>query len=228
MDHALSPDQKQQKAAWLNAAAKVSGAGLSFLLYIILARTMEPAQFADVVLLLTWLAIATALSSLSMPLIIVRFVVEYLATNRADLAGGVLRFAATLALGFSLLLAAIAATALYFGPFELPREMPASALIACALLIPSVFILVLSGFLQSQKRVVTAEVISNLLRSILMISGILALWFMHDSQLSSSTVLMVYFAATAIATLICLAYSYSAWPREMSNSKPIAFGFIHP
>jgi len=79
-------------AGIFNIVARLSGAGLAFLLTIMLARTMEPSGFAQVSVMLAWLAVATALGGLSMPLVVVRFVGDYVAQGRPDLARGVLLF----------------------------------------------------------------------------------------------------------------------------------------
>jgi len=95
IDHRVTTSLSQanaaprQSAAWLNIAAKVGGAGFSFLLYIVLARTMTPEGLADFAVVFALLNILTAVGCLSSPLVLMRFVPASLASGHPGLARGV-------------------------------------------------------------------------------------------------------------------------------------------
>jgi O-antigen/teichoic acid export membrane protein len=210
----------RQSAAWMNVAAKFVGAGTSFVLYIVLARTMTPEAFADVAIVLAWLAIASTVACFSAPLVLVRYVPDNLVQGRAGLARGVVQvvFAATAA--FSLGIGAIAAIAVLGGIVVFPRDLPRSALIASALLLPSVLLLDLAGLLTGLKRAAIAELLINVLRPALMVACLAALWYLGRPPLPASTVLMVYLIASVIMLVASAAYALSILPRELVQARP--------
>ena len=197
--------------AWLNAAAKLSGAGLALLLYLVLARVMEPEAFAVVALVLTWQAVATALSSLSMPLVVVRFVSEYLAENRVACAKGALLFGLFTSGLWSLVLAGGVAAALLGGLLPVAPEAGASILIGCALLVVGVATLVWAGYLQSRKQVVAAELLSNVLRTALALGLVLLLAVREDGPLSAAGALAAYLGASVAALVAVVLWARRFW-----------------
>lgn len=210
----------RQSAAWLNVIAKVSGAGFWFLLYLVLARTLEPQAFADVAVVLAWLAIAMAVGCLSTPLVMVRFVSDHLASGRYDLAKGVIQFSVVLTLAFASAIAILALLAIATGTLGLPRDLSRSAIVGAVLLPPSVFLLNLSGLLIAVKRAASAELLSNLLRPALVVGCVGALWFMQKNHLSAPAVLTIYLMATFVSLLVCVLFVFRTLPLNLIRAKP--------
>jgi len=210
----------RQRTAWLNVAAKIAGAGISFVLYIVLARIMTPEAFADVAVILAWLAIASALACFSAPLVLLRFVPDYLATGRANLARGVVQFSIVATTAFAAALGGLAAAAVLSGAIGQPRDLSQSTLVGAALLLPSVLLANVLGLFVSLKRPATAEMLVNVLRSALMLAGLWVVWFVVRPPIPAPTVVAIYLAASVTTMLACLAYAVAILPREMALARP--------
>ena len=202
------PPGWRRHAGLINVAAKLSGAAFAFLLNILLARSMEPTGFAHVSLTLAWLAMATALGSISMPLVVVRFVGESLASDRPDLARGVLIFGFGSALLTSLLLMAAAWVVLQLGWIEPTASSIPLVKIGLALLLPNVLVSVLAGSLQALHHALLAEVLSSMLRTVLMLLGLAALWPAAVTSVAPAFVMDLYFAVSVLLLLIAPALTY--------------------
>jgi O-antigen/teichoic acid export membrane protein len=209
-----------QRTAWLNSGAKLGGTGLSFLLYLVLTRTMTPEAFGDFAVVFAWLAVASSLACFSTPLVLVRFIPENLALGHAGLARGVAQFSFAMTTAISAVLAGLAAAAVLSGLFALPRDLGDSALVAAALLVPSVLLLNLAGFLAGLKRVVASELLVNVTRPALMLATLSALWAAHRAPFSTPTVLFAYLVASLVILLACVGYSLATVPPEIARATP--------
>ena len=169
------------RAAVFNMGARLCGAALGFVLAVALARSMEPAGFAQVSAVFAWLAVATVLGCLGMPLVAVRFIGENLAVGRHDLARGVVVFALGASAGASALLVGIAWGVLHAGWFPLTPQSLRVADLGLALVLPNVLLTVVAGVLQALNHAVLAEVLSSVLRSLMMIIGLAWIWS-RDAQ----------------------------------------------
>jgi O-antigen/teichoic acid export membrane protein len=204
-------------ASWLNAIAKVGGTGLSFVLFVVMARTMTPVAFADLSVALAWLALATALAGLSLPLVLVRFVAAEMAEGRYALARGVLLYSLGLSTSCSLGLGILVLAGAGLGWLRLPRELNDCIPVGVLLLVTGVALQVLTGFLQGVKRVVAAEILSNSIRPVLMLAALVTYWSSTGSSLSTLVVLKLYLAASCAVVLACGAYCYAVWPAALRS-----------
>lgn len=204
----------------MNIVAKGGGAALSFLLYVVLARAMTPEGFADVALVLAWLAIATSLAGASAPLVLVRHVPESMAQGRADLTRGVIRFSflstGAIAAGVSV----IAAGAIFSGLVGIKGESAASALFGAALLLPSVLLLDLAGLLTGLKRAAMAELLVNVARPFFTIAALAVFWAFQPPPTTSPTVVATYLGASLVMAMVTLAYTRSVVPLEVRHAPP--------
>ena len=220
MSHA-SASAESRGAAWLGAAAaKVAGALLSFLLLLALARTMSREAFAHVAVVLAWVAIATAGAGLNLPMTVLRFVTAGLAQGRADLARGMLRFATAVTLVCSLTLAATVAVIAGLDVVSLPGDLARSAVLGGALVVASVALTVGAAFLQALKRVVAAEIFTNVLRTSLML-GAIGVWsWWSGTSLSAPRVVAAYLATTTAALAATIAYARLVSPEALRRASP--------
>ena len=210
----------RQAAAWLNVAAKAGGAAVSFLLYIVLARTMTPEGFADVAVIFAWLAIVANFACFSAPFVLVRFVPDYLSGGEAGLARGVVQFTLAATTVASAAIAGLAALAVLSGAFTPARDLERSVLVAAALLLPTVLLLDLAGLLMALKRAAVAELLTNVIRPLLMVVAAALLWHLQSPPLPAPTVLAAYLAASLVMVLACAAYAYSVSPGELVRAPP--------
>jgi O-antigen/teichoic acid export membrane protein len=214
------PAAPPQRAAWLNSSAKIAGTGISFLLYVALARTMTPEGFADFALVFAWLALAASFATFSFPMVLVRYVAEGLSQGRADLARGVTRFSVAVTTGIAVAVSGLAVLVATSGLVNLPRDLERSMLVAAALLVPSVALMNLAGLLTALKRAFVAEFIVNVMRPALLLAALAALWFMRPPPFSTPLVLALYLGASLAMLLVCVAYSLAALPVELTRAKP--------
>jgi O-antigen/teichoic acid export membrane protein len=193
LPHSAKPSLlRRLGSAWLNVAAKLGGTALSFGVYIALARWMSPEGFAEVVVMLTWLGVATAFGSLSMPLVVVRHVAEALTAGRVDAARGTYRFAIGATAGLAIALGSAATLLAALGWLGTTPGRATAVALTAALLLPSVMLTVQSGLLQALKQVVTAELLTNTVRPVLMLLGLGTWWLATRATLSSAIVLGAY------------------------------------
>ena len=202
------------------AVAKVAGALLSFLLLLALARTMSHEAFAHVAVVLAWVAIATAAAGLNLPMTVVRFVTAGLAQGRADLARGVLRFAFSVTLACSMTVAATVAAIVGFDAVALSRDLARSAILGGALVVVSVGLTVGAAFLQALKRVVAAELFTNVLRTVLMLGAIGAWSWWSGRSLSAPHVVAAYLATTSAALAATIGYARLVSPEALRRASP--------
>ena len=209
----------EQRSGWVNAAAKIAGTGLSFLLLAALARSMTPEAFADFAVVFAWVILATVVVGSSLPLLTLRFVAENLARGRADLARGIANFSLAVTTSAAVVVAGVAALLLFTGVVDLPRDLGATGLVAAGLLPPGVALLVLAGILQGLKRVTAAELLSNALRPALALAALGAVVLTHGLPLSTPSVYEIYLAATWATLAACAVFTAWAVPPEMSRAR---------
>lgn len=214
------PSPPGDKLTWHTAAARLASTLASFVLFIVLARVMVPAEFAGVALAWAWLALLMSVASLSMPLVMVRVVPAELAAGRADLARGALRFARLAALAVALVLACAAWAVPWLHPAALGPQALALAPLVAALLLPSVLLTLLTGELQAIKRVLGAEVLINLLRPLLVLAALGLAWQFGWWPLQARPVLLLYLAATLLIVPLAWAHARSGWPQALRSARP--------
>lgn len=212
--------RKQRFVSLLNTAARLSGAGFSFLMLIFLTRNMTPADFADFTLVLAWLAIANTLTAYSMPLLLVRVVAENLATGNSGLARGGWHFALGVTSTFSLLVAVLFFLASTMGLLGIPGRLEEAALVIGLLIPVNTMILVISGLMQGLKQVVAAELLINTSRPILLMLTASLLWQLGSESLRTIQVLELYLGVTLTLGLACLMYLRLYCPPEIWQKKP--------
>lgn len=211
----------QARSAWLNTALKLGSTALSFVLFLALARTMAPEDFASVALGLVWVALGSALVSMSLPAVLVRFLPAQWTQGHVAQAKGLIIFALA---ATALLAALVVMSALGFIAVGLPgvsagqrHYYQATAL----LLLPSVLLLVLTGVLQGLNRVLAAELLANLLRSVLMLALLAGLWWTQRSNLPASRVLAAYLVANGAVLVACAAYAWRVLPPAIRTATPV-------
>jgi len=213
------PARPHAASAWLNVAAKLGGTVLSFALYLALARLLDPRGFADVAVALAWIALGSALCSVSLPLALVRFVPEQLSAGRPDLARGAVQYSIGLTVGIGTATAIIAAVLVGTGTVQLRPELVGTALLSAAILVPTVLLLDLAGLLTGLKRALASELLVNVTRPLILLLLLGGLWLESRAPLGASTVMGAYLAASLVMVPVCVVYCVRALPAEMSRAR---------
>ena len=213
-----SPARPHAASAWLNVTARLGGTVLSFALYLALARLLGPRAFADVAVALAWIAVGSALCSVSLPLALVRFVPEQLSAGRPDLARGVAQFSIALTVALAAATAVVAAVLASTGVVKLRPELVRVALLSAAIVVPSVLLLDFAGLLTALKRALAAELLVNVTRPLLLLVLLGWLWLQSRALLSASTVMAAYLAASLLIVPVCASYCVRGLPTEMSRA----------
>lgn len=209
-----------RRSALLNIAARLCGAALAFVLTVALARSMEPAGFAQISVALAWLAVATVLGCLGMPLAVVRFLGENLAQGRPDRARGALVFSLCASSLAAALLTGVAGVALHAGLGGLTPQALKVADLGLALVLPNVLLTVLAGILQGLNHAVVAETLSSILRSLLMLAGIATLWpGASGPRLAADTVFSLYLWVAVTLLFVAAALAFRVQRRLMPTRE---------
>jgi len=217
-DKARVRQNRMQRDSWMNVLAKGAGVFSSFLLLIVLTRNLSTEDFARVTVILTWLGIATAITSFSMPMIVVRFVAEDMAAKRYSRARGVVQFSVGLTLLASILFGLVAIIAIHFGWLKVPGYTSEWHIVVVALLPVGVLLVVCSGFLQGLKHVVAAELLANTVRPICAISSLTLIW-MIGQQASVSAVIHAYFFASVVSLILISLFAWRVTPTTLARSQ---------
>jgi len=204
---------------WTNAAAKAAGIALSFALLMVLARTMAPAEFAQVAVTLAWAGLGTAIVGFSLPLAVVRLVPEAVSVGRTDHAAGMLRFAAGFTFADSVPVVAIAIGASMSSVLA-PALAPIVRIGAVLLLLNAALQLV-CGMMQSLHRVTTAELAANVLRPLAMLAALgVPFRGMERPPYAAAFVLELYVAATMAAFALCAFVAWRTLPPAVRSAEP--------
>lgn len=214
--------RKAVRGGAINIGVKLGGAGLAFALNILLARTMSVEGFAQVSVAFAWLAVLTIAGTLSMPLLMVRFAGDHLQSGRADLARGVVRFGVLAATGAAVLLTALGAALLAFGPADLAGAARPVAWLVLLLLLPTVMLGLGTGVLQAFQHAVAAEALNSLLRPLLVGATVLAAWAVLGEHVAAHQVLFVHLGVTLFLLAVAAVLAWRAQHGALGRA-PAAF-----
>lgn len=219
----------------INLVAKLSGAGLSFLMLIILARVMTPADFADFSVLLAWIAIGATIACMSMPLTLIRHIAEYLAIGNASAAKGMLIFAFYVSSFVSLVLILLGFAVYTFSDLPISTALEEAIAWIAALLFVSVLLMIITGYLQGLKRVIEAEILINLTRPLLLIVVIVIALQLNIKEIKIFDAVVYYTVVCTLILAVSFIYSIKKTPTDVlqvsANYVPMtwtktALGFL--
>ncbi len=217
---ALKSPRLAPAGPWANVAGRLTGAALAFVLQIVLARTMTQSGFAEVAVILAWVGIATALSTLSMPLVVVRYTAEYLELGRVAHAHGVLRFAAWSTLTAASLLAALGLAGIAAGWVAPGRADRDAMAVGALLLLPMAASALAAGWLQGLKQVLSAELLANVGRLLMVLAGLLVFSGIHDAALPPIVVLALQCGAATLSVAACVLWGWRHRPAGWTTAAP--------
>lgn len=198
--------------------AKVSAAGLAVALHLLLTRSYSQDVYGVYVLVLSMVGLAVIPGRLGMDTASIRFVGVYLAEEDGGMLAGFIRASHWLSLACCL---ALGLLALGLHRLELLPESavdPGSLLVGCALIPAFGLLAVLANLLTSLRWPGLSVSLNEVLRPVLIASGVLAFWLAGFAP-GSRHLLLVNLAATLACCLLLEVFIQRMRP-EISRSEP--------
>lgn len=194
------------------AFVRLSSAAAAFALQLLLARLMNPVEFGSLVVVLTWVGLASSLGSLSMPLVAMRFIADYVACGALGAARAVWRRSLVWVWSGSVTVALLLVAAGTVGGLRLPGVEGLAWMAVGLLVVVGPLLTLAAGQLQGLQRVVTAEVLANLLRTGVVITAAVALLVFARRPPVMVEMLWVHLTATLLLFSVCWAWGRAVRP----------------
>jgi O-antigen/teichoic acid export membrane protein len=211
------------RGAFRTILVAASGAGVSFLVQLALARLLGKDAYGVYLLVLGWLAVAQLVGKLELDTTSVRFVGSYVATQQWGLLRGYLATSRIAVLTASVGVAIAGALVVVLIPDQLAAKHPdygLALLIACPLL-PGVTLLLLDGAaLQGFQQYARSQLPLNLLRPVAFGVTIAALAFWWPGALTAPLAVGANFVGVLLALVLVAAWRSRATPRDVRDAVP--------
>lgn len=199
----------------------VSGAGASFVVQIVLARTMGQPAFGAYALALALMNAVLLIGKLEIDNVGVRFAGAYAAQRRWSLLRGFMRDSRTATLLTSVACSAVSAFIIWWGYDWLWAKhpgLPAALWVACLLLPVTAILVVDAAFLQGFQSYLSSQLAPNLLRPILLGVCIFVWWRTTGTRLAPWAGVTSNLVASFIAMGYATAMLRRATPVEVRDA----------
>jgi O-antigen/teichoic acid export membrane protein len=206
-------------ALWV-FSINVAGTLIAFLVQVLLARMLGPADYGLYLYTLGVFNVVLVVAKADWDHVSLRFLSAYAAQQNRALLRGFLRRSDVIvgiASGFA---AALAACLVWIFRHHLSPSLAAAYLVACALLPITAFLQVKALSLQGLRRVVASQAPLNIVRPSLFAAGVVLAAFVFDLRLTAASALLINLAATAVVLLVSSAYLHRATAKEISGVEP--------
>jgi O-antigen/teichoic acid export membrane protein len=206
--------------AFQSTVVAISGAGVSFAVQLVLARTMGQAAFGAYALTLAFMNAVMLLAKLEIDTTGVRFVGAYAAQRRWGLLRGFIRDSQAATLGLSVVCALISAAVIWYGQDWLAGKhpgLPKAMWVACALLPVTTVLQVDAALLQGFKSYLSSQLAPNLLRPLLLGVIILLAWASSATKLAPSVGVLANLLASVVAMSFALIMLRRVTPVELHH-----------
>jgi O-antigen/teichoic acid export membrane protein len=204
------------------AFVRVSSAAAAFGLQLMLARLMSPTEFGVLVVAMTWIGLASALASLSMPLVAMRFIADYLARGALGAARAIWRYCVAWALVGSVSVALVLLVSGTTGLLQLPGIAGSSWMAVGLLVLVWPLLSTTAGQLQGLQKVITAELLSNLLRTCIVMIGAASLLWLAQRAPRAADLLWIHLGATSLLLVVCWFWGRAIRPPGWADVPPQA------
>ena len=207
-------------AAW-SVGGNAAGMAVSFVVQILLARSLEATNYGVYAYLLAWVNVAAMIGKLEYDTAAVRFVGAYDGQRFDGLLHGFLRHARNTVLRAAVGVALVGVLAAVLFHRHLPEGLGRNAIIISAILVPLTALLLLSSAsLQGFRRVPQSQLPPLLFRPLLFGAGVLLVGPLLGRTLSVGSAVGLNAAATAVALLVSLSLLARAVPASASAATP--------
>lgn len=191
---------------------KIVGAGLAFLMQIVLTRTLGAEQYGVYIYALTWAQLVALVGAFGFPTASVRFVSEYRGQKSYTLLNGFLRFSRRLALILSLALGGAmgAIAAWLYTPSAMLYTFWGAALLPIAQSTLAVRLAEIKGM----QHIVVAYAIDQIVRPVIVIVTVGGVVWL-GKVLVSYEAMGIYVGGTAMSALLAMWVGYKVLPKDL-------------
>jgi len=191
---------------------KIVGAGLTFLMQIVLTRTLGTEQYGIYIYALTWAQLVALVGASGFPTASVRFVSEYQGQQSYALLNGFLRFSRRLALILSLALGgAMGATAAWL---YAPSAVLYTFWVAALLPVVQSTMAVRLAEIRGMQHIVIALTVDKIVRPVIVIVTVGGAVWLGQVILSYEAIGM-YVGGTAISAILAIWIGYKVLPKDL-------------
>lgn len=200
---------------------QVGFAGLSFLNAIILARVLGAEGYGAFANAMAWVSLLTIPATFGFGILLVRDVAIYRSQAKWGLLKGLLRFSDRFVLVFSVTLALVAATAAGW-MFTAPAQELMRHTVWVALLLLPLFALynLREAAIRGLEYVIRARLPGMIIRPVLLLSGMVAIYFIWPDYLSAPVAMAVNVGAGAVALALGVFFLHKLLPTEAKITRP--------
>lgn len=201
--------------------AKVAGAGLTFLLHLLLTRVLGEIQYGDYITALEWMNMAALIGGLGFSTATVRFVAVYLGQAQWGMLRGYRLFSRSRVVYASVTMALV-----FYGgawlvlDFSLGQGLLVTFGIAALLLPVYTSLRALSAELMGLKRVVLALLPLEVLRPGLILLCVLLVLSVDGTLLLASSTMLLNLAVTGLLLILFYFLVRHIWPSAVETHQP--------
>ncbi|HEX4468541.1 MAG TPA: oligosaccharide flippase family protein [Gemmatimonadaceae bacterium] len=208
------------RGALLVFTINVAGTLIAFLVQLLLARTLGPAEYGVYIYTLGIFNIVLLVAKVDWDHVSLRFLSAYTAQQNRGLLRGFLRRSDSIVGLASGVAAALAAIMVWIFRGSVSPSLFAAYLVACALLPITAFLQVKALALQGLRRVVASQAPLSVMRPSLFAAGVILAAFVFDRRLTAASALILNAAATAAVLIVSSRLLSRATKHETSGVAP--------
>jgi O-antigen/teichoic acid export membrane protein len=199
-----------------------TGAGLSLVVHLVLARILGGEEYGRYVFALAWMNMLLLLGKFELDTASVRFVGAYSGTEQWSFLRGFMRRSSQIVGGASFGIALVGALAIFalFGQIE--RGIALSLLAASALLPVTAIAQLKSSVMQGFKQVARAQAPSMVVRPVIFVLGLLGLHYLARIPVSAPVAILLQVGATTVALALTIRFLQGVVPTAVRQA-PEAF-----
>lgn len=221
-------------ATW-SLVINFAGLPISFLLHLLLARTLQAEQYGVYIYAMAWMQIGKLVGSLELNTASIRFVGEYYGREDWPLLRGFLRWSHRVVVGASAFVAVAVAVAVWLYRDAIEASLASTYLAACMLLLPTTLLALKSSVVQGYKKVRRSKAPDQLVRPVLFVLGIACVAYLLGIQLQAADAVLLSTLATCLALALAWVFQKSAEPEELVHAHRVyqsrlwlstSFGFV--
>jgi O-antigen/teichoic acid export membrane protein len=193
---------------------RMAGAGLTFLLHVVLARHLGAEGYGAFAYALAWLPLLAFLGRGGMDKAAIRFPAAYRAGGEWGALRGFLSFSSRLVFGASLAMALLAGLVLYVVSDRLDPGLLWSLVVAAAALPAATGVQYVGGLLRGLERVRLGVLVPELLRPAAILLAVILAMALLGTEFGAPAAMGAYLAGLVVALVVAVPLVAISWPRH--------------